>query len=125
MEQVVYLIEAMGVTHFISGVDLCVGQCVAEIVLDFKRDYPEVTLECVIPCEDQAANWTIAQRDRYFSIVERCDKETLLQRHYSKDCIRKKRNTWSNRVIMCLWYGTANLAARGNSFLLLAPRERL
>ncbi|KJR44323.1 hypothetical protein UF75_5299 [Desulfosporosinus sp. I2] len=37
----------------------------------------------------------------------------------------RKRNTWSNRAIMCLWYGTANPAARGNSFLLLAPWERL
>ena len=88
MEQAVYLIQAMRVTHFISGVDLCVGQFFAEILLDLKRDYPEVTLECVIHGEDQAANWTIAQRDRYFSIVERCDKETLLQRHYTKDCIK-------------------------------------
>jgi len=107
MEQAVYLIEAMGVTHIISGVDLCVGQFFAEIVLDLKRDYPEVTLECVIPCEDQAANWTIAQRDRYFSIVERCDKETLMQRHYSKDCIRKKKEYMvkQSNYVLEVWNG--------------------
>ena len=107
MEQAVYLIEAMGVTHFISGVDLGVGQFVAEIVIDLKRDYPEVTLECVIPCEDQAANWTIVQRDRYFSIVERCDKETLLQRHYSKDCIRKKKEYMvkQSNYVLVVWNG--------------------
>nr|WP_042334666.1 SLOG family protein [Desulfosporosinus meridiei] len=107
MEQAVYLIQAMRVTHFISGVDLCVGQFFAEIVLDLKRDYPEVTLECVIPCEDQAANWTIAQRDRYFSIVERCDKETLLQHHYSKDCIRKKKEYMvkQSNYVLVVWNG--------------------
>lgn len=91
IEKVAYLIEAMGVNHFISGVDLGIGWLVAEIVLDLKRDYPEITLECVIPYEDQAANWTIAQRNKYFSIMERCDKESLLQRHYTKDCIRKEK----------------------------------
>ena len=90
IERLVYLIETMEVTHFISGIDLGVEQFVAEIVLGLKRNYPEITLECVIPYEDQAANWTIAQRNKYFSIMERCDKETLLQRRNSKDCIRKK-----------------------------------
>ncbi|TGE37165.1 DUF1273 family protein [Desulfosporosinus fructosivorans] len=106
-EQAVYLIEAVGVTHFISGVDLGVGQFVAEIVLDLKRDYPETTLECVIPYEDQAANWTIAQRDRYFSIVERSDKETLLQRHCSKDCIRKKKEYMvkQSNYVLVVWSG--------------------
>ena len=113
-EQAVYLIEALGVAHFISGVDLGVGQFAAEIVLDLKRDYPEVTLECVIPCEDQAANWTIAQRDRYFSIVERCDKETLLQHHYSKDCIRKKKEYMvkQSNYVLVVWNGKSGSSGK-------------
>jgi len=57
--------------------------------------------------EDQAANWTIAQRDRYFSIVERCDNETLLQRHYSKDCIRKKKEYMvkQSNYVLVVWNG--------------------
>jgi len=53
--------------------------------------------------KEQAANWTIAQRNKYFSIMERCDKETLLQRHNSKDCIRKKKEYMvkkSNNVLV-------------------------
>ena len=117
-EQAVYLIEALGVTHFISGVDLGVGQFAAEIVLDLKRDYPEITLECVIPCEDQAAKWTIAQRDRYFSIVERCDKETLLQRHYTKDCIKKKKEYMvkQSNYVLAVWNGKPGGAGNILSF---------
>ncbi len=55
-EQAVNLIKAFGVTHFISGVDLGVGQYAAEIVLDLKKDYPGITLECVSYCENQAVN---------------------------------------------------------------------
>lgn len=106
-EQTVYLIEALGVTHFIGGVDLGVGQYAAEIVLDLKRDYPEIILECVIPCENQAEKWTVAQRERYFSIVEHCDKETLLQHHYTRDCMKKRKEYMVNQsnYVLAVWNG--------------------
>ena len=106
-EQAVYLIEALGVTHFISGVDLGIGQYAAEIVLALKRDYPEITLECAIPCENQAVKWTIAQRDRYFSIVKRCDKETLLQRQHTENCMKKRREYMVNQsnYVLAVWNG--------------------
>ena len=31
--------------------------------------------------------WPEALRNRYFSIAERCDKETMLQRQYTPDCL--------------------------------------
>lgn len=104
-EQTVYLIEDLGVTHFISGVDLGIGQYAAEIVLDLKRDYHGITLECAIPCENQAEKWTVAQRERYFSIVEHCDKETLIQRHKTRDCIEKRKKYMVNQsnYVLTVW----------------------
>ncbi|KUO71476.1 MAG: hypothetical protein APF81_26225 [Desulfosporosinus sp. BRH_c37] len=55
----------------------------------------------------RAANWTIAQRDRYFSIAERCDKETLLQRHYSMDIIRKKKEYMESPWEFSLFLGSS------------------
>ena len=106
-EQIIFLVDTLQVTHFISGVDLGVGQYAAEIVLDLKRDYPELTLECAIPCEKQAENWTVAQRERYFSIVEYCDKETLLQHHYTKDCMKKQKEYLINQsnYMIAVWNG--------------------
>lgn len=37
-----------------------------------------IKLECVIPHEEQAKNWSEPERDRYFSIIENCEKETML-----------------------------------------------
>ena len=42
----------------------------AEIVLALKEKYPQITLECAIPYERQAAYWSESLRDRYFSIAE-------------------------------------------------------
>ena len=37
-----------------------------------------IKLECVIPFEEQAKDWYEPERDRYFGIIEDCEKETLL-----------------------------------------------
>ena len=44
-DQIVALIENVGVTHFITGMALGVDIYAAEIVLDLKSKYPHITLE--------------------------------------------------------------------------------
>ena len=64
-------------------------------VLRLKKDYPLITLECMIPYEEQAADWDECARDRYFDIIERCDKETLFSTSYrdnvEDECLNKAR----------------------------------
>ena len=79
-----------GYRHFISGMAQGVDMYTAEIVLELKKQYPQITLECAIPYERQAVRWPEALRNRYFSIAERCDKETMLQTHYTQDCLRNR-----------------------------------
>jgi uncharacterized phage-like protein YoqJ len=106
-DQIVNMIETFKVTNFISGIELGVEQYAAELVITLKAKYPHITLECAIPSEEQAINWSEPQRDRYFTIIERCDREVLLQGHYTEDCI-KKRNEYmvkQSTYILAIWNG--------------------
>lgn len=96
-----------GVTHFLTGMAQGVDLYAAELVLDLKQDHPELTLECAIPCETQAVGWPESIRDRYFSIAERCDKETMLQRCYTPDCMAKRNQYMVDHadVILAVWNG--------------------
>lgn len=87
--EIVRLIAEEGVTHFSTGMSVGAEMFAAEIVLDLKTVYESVTLECVIPFEAQAEKWSERLRDRYFGIIERCDKEVMMQKGYSLDCISK------------------------------------
>lgn len=87
-EEIKRMITEFEVCHFICGMDLGVDFWAAEIVLDMKTTYP-VTLECAIPHEGQANEWSEESRDRYFSIVQLADYETMLQTRYTPDCFRK------------------------------------
>lgn len=101
-------IKDNGVTHFISGMALGVDTYVAEIILDLKKKYPAITLEAAIPCEEQAIKWGEKNRERYFSIIERCDKQTIISKSYTPDCMNKRNRYMVNcsDVIIAVWDGT-------------------
>ena len=61
-----------------------------DAVLELRERRSGVTLEAVIPWEEQAARWSERERERWFSLVERCDGETMLQHHYDKGCMLRR-----------------------------------
>jgi uncharacterized phage-like protein YoqJ len=67
--------------------DLGVSQWAASIVLEMRDVYQGVRLIAVIPCETQAEKWSVEQRDNYFNIVGKCDKEILLHNEYTQSCM--------------------------------------
>lgn len=105
--EIINLIENEGVTHFISGMAIGVDMYAAEIVLGLKSSYEGIILESVIPCESQAEKWTEEQRDRYYDIAAKCDKETLIQRHYTDDCMHKRNRYMVDEAdyIIAVWDG--------------------
>lgn len=75
-----------GITCFYIG--MCPGICqwAAEMVLQMKKECPSVKLRCVLSCETLADDWTEPQRDRFYTVMEHCDEELMLQGAYTSDC---------------------------------------
>ena len=82
---------ASGFRRFITGVGNTGEILSAEVVETIKQEYPGIFLTCVIACETQADEWEENLRDRFFSVMEHCDKEVLLQTHATEDCFEKQR----------------------------------
>lgn len=61
------------------------AETLAAMALLCIKGQDSLKLECVLPYEEQAAECTECERDRYFYIIEKCDKETLLQTAYTED----------------------------------------
>ena len=79
-----------GYSHFICGMaEGCDFYC-AETVLALKERYPHITLEAAIPCPTQSDAWPPDQRERYRRILSRCDYETMVQDHYTRDCMQRR-----------------------------------
>ena len=108
-QEILRLFIEGNVTHFITGMASGVEQICAEIVLELKKTCPQLTLECAIPYEEQAAKWTERERDRYFTILASCDTETLLQTGYSRNCMKRKKEylVGHSDFVLAVWDGIA------------------
>lgn len=73
-----------GFTRFLSGMALGVDMLAAEVVLKMRKEHPEVSLTCVLPCRDQANRWQEADRLRYQDILRQADEVVCLQESYSR-----------------------------------------
>ncbi|MCH5213538.1 MAG: DUF1273 family protein, partial [Oscillospiraceae bacterium] len=87
---IVGVIEKKNVTRFISGCALGTDLWAAEIVLELKEEYPNITLEAAVPCRNQTASWNIKDKERYEQLLSRCDTVTVLQERYTADCMQKR-----------------------------------
>lgn len=104
---VIDLIDNHGIKHFLSGMADGVDRWAADIILDLKKAYPDITLECAIPYILQYNEWTEWNRPRYHEIMKLCDKTTYLQEEYTEDCFLKRDHYMvdqSARVI-AVWSG--------------------
>ena len=92
-ERLAAVVEAAydkGMRHFMCGMARGADFYFCDAVLELRERRSGVTLEAVIPCEEQAARWSERERERWFSLVERCDGETMLQHHYDKGCMLRR-----------------------------------
>lgn len=113
-EEISTLVEHDGISHFISGMAAGVDMFAAEIILKIKQSHPDVTLESAIPYETQPETWPEDLRDRYFDIAAHCDKESMLQTHYSQDCIEKLGRYLVDQsdLLVAVWDGTPSGTGR-------------
>ena len=58
-------------------------------VLALKKRYPKAELHCILPFEDQADKLLETERDRYFAIIEQCDRLAFFQKKYTDGCVEE------------------------------------
>lgn len=98
------IIEAIknGYIYLISGMALGFDMISAEMVLELKKDYPQIKLICAIPCKDQYKVWNTEQIKRYKHILSKSDNVLCLYDTYNEKCMLERNDymlTHSSMVI--------------------------
>ncbi len=98
---------AAGYRHFVCGMAKGSDLYFAQAVLELRDRRPEVTLEGVRPYEKQADSWSVADRQRYWAILDQCNYETLVQYHYDRFCLMRRNRYMVDRSarIIALYNG--------------------
>ena len=113
-----------GWRHFLCGMAIGCDMYFAEAVLALRDSRPDVTLEAVIPCGTQPDRWPAVLRQRYNALLDRCDRVTVLQIHYTPDCMQRRNRSMVARSSLLLACYTG-FPGGTQSTLLYAQRQGL
>ena len=96
-----------GYRHFMCGMAQGGDLYFAEQVLRLRERRPDITLEGVRPCESQADSWPAEEQERYWTILDQCNYETLVQHHYDRFCMMRRNRYMVDRSarIIALYNG--------------------
>ena len=78
----------------------------AQTVLDMKKEYPQLRLILVLPCEDQTRGWHSEDIAVYEDIKRRSDKVVYVSREYTPDCMHKRNRHLVDHSGTCICYLT-------------------
>ena len=95
-------LAALGYRSFLCGMALGCDMYFAEAVLALRDRWPDVRLEAAIPFGDQPGRWNEEQRRRYNRLIDAADKLTVLQGHYTSDCMQRRNRYMVDRSSLLL-----------------------
>ena len=97
-----------GYTYFITGMALGIDIICAEIVLELKKKYKNVMLECSIPCLNQEKKWSSIEQERYKNILKKADVvHYVSETEYTNTCMndRNKYMVEQSDIVLAVWNG--------------------
>ncbi len=110
------IIEAIkqGYNYFISGMALGYDIMCAEIILELKKLYPHIKLECAIPCPNQDIKWNAPAKARYHKVLSQADKKIVVSDHYDDDCMQRRNEYMINNssLVIALYNGKGGGTAK-------------
>lgn len=74
----------------------------AELVLELKKEYPQIKIVCAIPCKGQEKVWNALTQKRYHNIVKQADKTVVLAEKYTPECMLDRNRYMINNSSLCI-----------------------
>lgn len=101
------VISEDGVRGFLCPVNVGAEMLASEAVQSLPGYGDEITLTAVLPFETQSSDWSEADRDRYFGILQRCTGERFTGRYYDDTCAARNHDAIlvEADVLLAVWNG--------------------
>ena len=102
----VYLPEEKALNDYLMTLDRDAVEVLE--VLRLREVYPNIKLECALPCVDQTEKWHDEQIERYSGILKKADKVYYSSdKEYFRDCmnLRNKYMVDNSDLLLAVWNG--------------------
>ncbi len=78
------------VTCFICGGALGFDTMAAQMVLNYRKIFPHISLMLFLPCKNQTKGWRQKDIDIFNDILKKADKAIYLSEEYYSGCMHKR-----------------------------------
>lgn len=93
-----------GVLYFGAGGARGFDTLAAEIVLELKKNYPQIRLILVLPCPEQTRGWNEKDVQKYEQIKEKAAKVVYTADHYYRGCMHVRNRHLVDNSAYCIYY---------------------
>ena len=102
-------LTAEGVCGFLCGGAMGFDTLAAEMVLEARSRFPEVTLTLALPCPEQADRWPYRARQHYEAIRDAADEVVYVSESYTRFCMMQRNRYLVDHasVLVCYLTGTS------------------
>lgn len=102
-----------GYKTFLTGGALGFDTISALVVLNLKKEYPEIQLILILPCINQTKGWSKKNIEIYDSIKQQADKIIYTSNEYTRGCMHKRNRYLIDNSSLCICFLTKN---KGGTF---------
>lgn len=99
-----------GIRYFQTGMAMGSDMLCAEIVIELKEKYPDISLFAVMPCHGQSDKWNDFNKERHRRILENCDGSLYVTNSaYDKGCMFRRNRYLADTasVLLAVYDGQA------------------
>ena len=104
LDQVLRSLIRHGATDFFAGGALGFDTVAAIAVLKLKKEFPEIKLNLILPCRDQAKMWSEEDQALYNAILARADTVKYASDRYTSYCMHDRNRRLVDSAELCVAY---------------------
>ena len=120
------LIRNNNVTDFITGGALGFDTLAALVVLDLKKEYPDIKLHLYYPCTDQSFKWNSYDKKMWESINLMCDDyKYITDMPYIAGCMQLRNKAMVNDSGYGIAYCTRNFGGTASTIKYAKEKGRM
>ena len=113
-----------GYRFFYCGGALGFDTIASLMVIELRKNWPDMKLCLVLPCKDQDSRWSPDAKRKYLEIIGKADEVTVLADHYFHGCMHIRNQYMVTRSSLCISYLLPSVVGGGTWSTCIMAKNR-
>ena len=124
LDRAIFYAYEEGCRNFYTGGAIGFDTMAARKLISFRISHRDVKIIVAVPCKDQDAKWTDAQKDDYAFILSNADEIIFISEDYTADCMKKRNEYLADVCDILIAYSSRARSGSGQTVRMAKERGK-